>query len=155
MTVTERRVPSSDSGRKRKPRDPRGNEHGVIAPAPEGGNLDRDCLISIRWIARRLCDVSGTAGLEREDDEFVDNVDDVASSFARAAAMWAAFRLLWRADNRRVRAGIVIDAAELFATGRYGTIEQIITGLKTGRFDDLPRDADGFLAVEVIAADRD
>ena len=141
--------PDSAQAKKRRPhRDPRGNEHGVIERAPEGGNLDRDCLISIRWIARRLSDVPSTDGLEREDDEFVENVADVASKFEWGAASWRVFQLLWRATDRRVRAGMVYDAADLLVTGRYGSAEEIVGDLLAGRYDDATRDGDGFLLIE-------
>jgi hypothetical protein len=138
---------SSPAGRKHKPRDPRGDSHGIIEPAPAGGNLDRDCIISARWCAHRLRNAAAADSFDREDDEFVDNLDDVAKRMAWAAAAWRVFKPLWRATDRRVRAGLVIDGAELLLTGRYGTVDQIVADLLAGRYADAPRDGEGYLVL--------
>jgi hypothetical protein len=143
-------ISSSPDGRKRKPRDPRGNEHGVIEPAPEGGNLDRDCLISIRWVQQAIensaRDLASPWAQEEpaDGDDYAELMDDHARSLEHAAALWRAFRLLWRATDHRVTAGAVIDCADLYVSG-HGTIEEIVAGLVAGKFDDLPRDRDGFI----------
>jgi hypothetical protein len=143
-------ISSSPDERKRKPRerkrDHRGDANGVIERARDGAS--RDDIISIRWIANRLRDCSSADSLDREDDDFVDSVADVASKFEWGAASWRVFQLLWRATERRVRAGMVYDAADLLVTGRYGSAEEIVGDLLAGKYATAPRDSDGFLLIE-------
>jgi len=143
-------ISSSPDRRKQKPRgarkDRRGDEHGVIQRAPDGAS--REDIISIRWIAHRLRDCSGVNVLDREDDDFAENVDDIAASMAWGAAAWRVFRLLWSATGHRVRAGMVYDGADLLVTGRYGTAEQIVENILAGRYTEAPRDGDGFLILD-------
>jgi len=72
-------------------------------------------------------------------------MDDAARSLEHGAALWRAFRLLWRAIDHRVRAGMLVDAADLFITG-HGSIEEIVAGLLAGKFADIERDDEGFFA---------
>jgi len=137
----------------KKKRDRRGDEFGILEPPPEGGNMLRDDLVSIRWArlqiestAREAADMFDGDEEPADGDDYAARMDDTARSLDHAAALWKAFRLLWRAKPRRVTSGEVIDAADLFITGKHGAIEEIVDGLLAGKFSDVERDADGFVA---------
>lgn len=147
-------ISSSPDERKRKPhgrkRDHRGDANGVLEPAPEGSSILRDEIVSIRWareaVEKAARDVGNNTDPEPADgDDFAELMDDHARSLEHAAAIWRAFRLLWRTKPRRVTSGEVVDCADLFITGRYGSIEDIVAGLLAGKFADIERDEDGFL----------
>jgi hypothetical protein len=148
------RIRSTPPGAQHKSRarepDHRGDHRGIIEPAPADGHSQRDAVVSIRWVALAMRqtarDLADPLDEDEPDDgvEFADRLDDAARRIEHSAAMWRAFRLLWRALDHRVSAGMVIDAADLYVGGR-GSIEHVVAGLVGGRFDDLPRDDEGFL----------
>jgi hypothetical protein len=149
-------ISSSPDERKRKPRerkrDHRGDDRGILEPAPEGGNTMRDDIVSARWVVHAIRqNPVDYADLEAEGEDFAELLESVGEDCARHAAMALAFPVLWRVRKGRVTAGELLDLGDLFAAGR-GTVEQIVGDLLGGRYTDARRDGEGFL---ILAQDGD
>jgi hypothetical protein len=142
--------PRAQAKSRRARGDHRGDDRGIIERAPEDGNAMRDDLVSIRWIAAAMRRAAGEVyrGDQPEPSdgqEFAAQIEDMARQLEHGAAMARAFPLLWRARRGRVTAGEVTDAADLYVSG-HGSVEDIVAGLLGGKFADIERDADGFIA---------
>ena len=141
----------ADPAQQKNHRDPRGDKNGVIQPYGPKIPNERKNLVSMRWVQQSLRQTAREIGdpfdpEEPEDGEkALERLTDDARYLEREVAMARAFPILWRARQGRVRAGDIIDCGDLFIAGRYGTIEQIVEGILTRRFDGLPRDSDGFI----------
>jgi len=141
--------PAAQHKSRARKRDHRGDDRGVIEQVPGTiSEYERGNLISARWVARAMEPHAGDyADLVAEGDDFVWMLEYVGENYARHAAMALGFPALWKARKGRVTAGEVMDLGDLFAAGK-GTVDQLVVDLLAGRYDEAPRDADGFLILE-------